>query len=51
LDLTRYFIWTLEKCGLAWKVVWPEKEATSSDSVSTEGAGLLLASAKAKNSI
>jgi hypothetical protein len=19
-------IWTLEKCGLAWKVVWPEKK-------------------------
>jgi hypothetical protein len=44
-------IWTLEKCGLAWKVVWPHKEAKSSDVVSTEGAGLLLAGAKAKNSI
>ena len=26
-DLTRYVIWVLEKCGLAWKVVWPAKEA------------------------
>jgi stearoyl-CoA desaturase (delta-9 desaturase) len=23
-DLTRYVIWLLEKCGLAWDVVWPE---------------------------
>ena len=25
-DLTRYIIWTLEKCGLAWNVVWPDAE-------------------------
>src|SRR5207244_9579152 len=29
-DLTRYIIWTLEKCGLAWKVVWPAKETKKS---------------------
>jgi hypothetical protein len=51
-DLTRYVIWTLEKCGLAWKVVWPAKETKNSDTVSAESAGaLLLTSAKAKNSI
>jgi len=50
-DLTRYVIWTLEKCGLAWKVVWPAKETKDLDVVSAEGAGLLLTSAKAKNSI
>ncbi|MDQ2868796.1 MAG: acyl-CoA desaturase [Verrucomicrobiota bacterium] len=26
-DLTRYVIWLLEKCGLAWSVVWPKPEA------------------------
>jgi fatty-acid desaturase len=25
-DLTRYVIWMLEKCGLAWDVVWPDAE-------------------------
>ena len=40
-DVTRYVIWLLEKCGLAWDVVWPvvsdseEKDpvATSSEAV------------------
>jgi hypothetical protein len=41
----------LEKCGLAWKVVWPAKETKDPDAVSAEGAALLLTSAKAKNSI
>jgi hypothetical protein len=50
-DLTRYIIWILEKCGLAWKVVWPAKQTKDSDSVVAEGAALLLTSAKAKNSI
>lgn len=27
LDLTRYVIWLLERCGLAWSVVWPKPEA------------------------
>jgi stearoyl-CoA desaturase (delta-9 desaturase) len=50
-DLTRYVIWMLEKCGLAWKVVWPAKEAKDSAAVSTKDATLLLGSAKAENSI
>ncbi|MEP7071756.1 MAG: acyl-CoA desaturase [Verrucomicrobiota bacterium] len=25
-DGTRYVIWLLEKCGLAWNVVWPKEE-------------------------
>jgi stearoyl-CoA desaturase (delta-9 desaturase) len=50
-DLTRYVIWVLEKCGLAWKVVWPAKEAKDSAAVSAKDATLLLASAKAENSI
>jgi len=27
VDGTRYLIWLLEKCGLAWNVVWPKPEA------------------------
>jgi stearoyl-CoA desaturase (delta-9 desaturase) len=50
-DLTRYVIWLLEKCGLAWKVVWPAKEAKDSNAVSNKDATLLLASAKAESSI
>lgn len=32
LDATRYVIWTLEKCGLAWSVVWPKEQAAVNDS-------------------
>ena len=28
-DLTRYVIWLLEKCGLAWNVVWPVKQQSN----------------------
>jgi stearoyl-CoA desaturase (delta-9 desaturase) len=28
-DGTRYVIWLLEKCGLAWDVVWPDAEPVS----------------------
>jgi hypothetical protein len=42
-DLTRYIIWTLEKCGLAWNVVWPKPEAeTAVDPVTEDQAGALL---------
>jgi fatty-acid desaturase len=43
-DLTRYIIWSLEKCGLAWNVVWPQPEVVSNavDPVSADEAGALL---------
>lgn len=43
-DLTRYLIWTLEKCGLAWNVQWPKPDAIESepDPVSADQAGALL---------
>jgi hypothetical protein len=31
IDGTRYLIWLLEKCGLAWDVVWPKPEAEPVD--------------------
>jgi hypothetical protein len=51
-DLTRYLIWTLEKCGLAWNVVWPEAETATSagDAVSEDQAGALLIFGKAETS-
>ncbi|MEP7014428.1 MAG: acyl-CoA desaturase [Verrucomicrobiota bacterium] len=30
-DMTRYVIWTLEKCGLAWNVVWPVAEKNAAE--------------------
>ena len=42
-DLTRYIIWTLEKCGLAWNVVWPKPGAEIAvDPVTADQAGALL---------
>jgi stearoyl-CoA desaturase (delta-9 desaturase) len=43
-DITRYIIWTLEKCGLAWSVVWPKpaEEGAEVDPVSADQAGALL---------
>ena len=42
-DLTRYIIWALEKCGLAWNVVWPRPNAeTEVDPVTADQAGALL---------
>ena len=42
-DLTRYVIWSLEKCGLAWNVVWPKPDAeTAVDPVTADQAGALL---------
>ncbi len=41
-DLTRYFIWVLEKCGLAWSVHWPEATQKTADPVSADEAGALL---------
>jgi stearoyl-CoA desaturase (delta-9 desaturase) len=43
-DLTRYIIWSLEKCGLAWNVVWPQPEVSPDavDPVSADEAGALL---------
>jgi stearoyl-CoA desaturase (delta-9 desaturase) len=40
-DLTRYFIRFLEKCGLAWSVVWPEPAATKTRTVNEDEAGSL----------
>jgi stearoyl-CoA desaturase (delta-9 desaturase) len=34
-DVTRYVIWLLEKCGLAWEVVWPEPVANGLRPVDT----------------
>ena len=34
-DLTRYIIWVLEKCGLAWDVVWPATEEPKTLEMST----------------
>jgi stearoyl-CoA desaturase (delta-9 desaturase) len=42
-DLTRYIIWALEKCGLAWNVVWPKPDADIAvDPVTEDQAGALL---------
>ena len=42
-DFTRYVIWTLEKCGLAWNVVWPKPDDVKEvDPVSEDQAGALL---------
>jgi stearoyl-CoA desaturase (Delta-9 desaturase) len=42
-DLTRYIIWALEKCGLAWNVVWPKPDAeVVVDPVTEDQAGALL---------
>jgi fatty-acid desaturase len=34
-DVTRYVIWLLEKCGLAWDVVWPAAEESKTLEVAT----------------
>ena len=42
-DLTRYIIWGLEKCGLAWSVHWPKPEKLETVApVSEDEAGALL---------
>jgi stearoyl-CoA desaturase (delta-9 desaturase) len=41
-DLTRYIIWTFEKCGLAWKVVWPAKSAEPSTGNAEETSPLIM---------
>ena len=46
-DFTRYFIWVLEKMGLAWNVVWPEplpEEETTTQGSAAEQAGSFLIS-------
>ncbi len=37
-DGTRYIIWLLEKCGLAWNVVWPDaaKDEVATDNFAAE---------------
>jgi fatty-acid desaturase len=47
-DITRYIIWTLEKTGLAWNVVWPEPvEAKAEIETLDETGSFLLTSADA----
>ncbi|MEY2487661.1 MAG: sn stearoyl-lipid 9-desaturase [Verrucomicrobiota bacterium] len=50
-DLTRYIIWTLEKCGLAWKVVWPATETQESTPSVTEESPSLARSAETANAL
>ena len=49
-DLTRYCIWVLEKCGLAWDVVWPEKEKAK-ETISIQPASVLLTNANPETSV
>jgi stearoyl-CoA desaturase (delta-9 desaturase) len=42
-DVTRYLIWLLEKCGLAWDVVWPTAtQAKEEDRVVTSSKAVKL---------
>ncbi|MDQ6626148.1 MAG: acyl-CoA desaturase [Verrucomicrobiota bacterium] len=41
-DLTRYAIWALEKCHLAWNVQWPKPQEQEPVPVSADDAGSLL---------
>jgi stearoyl-CoA desaturase (delta-9 desaturase) len=50
-DLTRYIIWTLEKCGLAWKVVWPATETQESTPSVTEESPALARSVETANAL
>jgi fatty-acid desaturase len=51
-DLTRYVIKALEKCGLAWNVVWLEREPRPSpqDSQDADEAGAMLIFGSGANS-
>ena len=53
-DVTRYLIWLLEKCGLAWDVVWPAATQTKEEDrvvTSSEPVKLLPAITKAAPSL
>jgi fatty-acid desaturase len=53
-DLTRYFIWVLEKCGLAWSVVWPEPDpvvARPENEVVETAGSLVIASALSRQDL
>jgi stearoyl-CoA desaturase (delta-9 desaturase) len=52
-DLTRYIIWTFEKLGLAWNVVWPEpaEAAKRADELTPEEAGAMLITSADPNSV
>jgi fatty-acid desaturase len=41
-DITRYIIWALEKCGLAWNVVWLERDAEPDTASAADEAGAML---------
>ena len=49
-DLTRYIIWTLERMGLAWSVVWPEQQTATveAEPLDIAPAGAILVSAEAE---
>jgi len=53
-DVTRYVIWLLEKCGLAWDVVWPaatDSEEKDPAAASSEAPKFVPAMTKAATSL
>jgi stearoyl-CoA desaturase (delta-9 desaturase) len=42
IDFTRYTIWTLEKFGLAWDVVWPAAAEATDEALADENAETIL---------
>jgi hypothetical protein len=54
-DFTRYFIWVLEKMGLAWNVVWPEplpeEETTTQGSADDQAGSFLISTADAETAL